>query len=102
MAAAAGCDVAANVTRKTTMLVVGTQDRSKLKGYAKSTKHRKAETLIERGPPAVDTGPPSTSGSARLCACRLGDLGHREEHEIGSGIDSTTSVAVHVRFEQGV
>lgn len=49
MAARAGCDVAANVSRKTTLLVVGTQDRSKLKGYEKSTKHRKAETLIERG-----------------------------------------------------
>ena len=49
MAARAGCGVAANVSRKTTLLVVGTQDRSKLKGYEKSTKHRKAETLIERG-----------------------------------------------------
>ena len=49
MAARAGCDVAANVNKKTTLLVVGTQDRSKLKGYDKSTKHRKAETLIERG-----------------------------------------------------
>ena len=48
MAARAGCDVAANVSRKTTLLVVGTQDRSKLKGYQKSTKHRKAETLIEQ------------------------------------------------------
>ncbi len=49
MAARAGCNVAANVSGKTTLLVVGTQDRSKLKGYEKSTKHRKAETLIERG-----------------------------------------------------
>ena len=30
------------------MLVVGTQDRSKLKGYEKSGKHRKAESLIEK------------------------------------------------------
>ena len=49
MAAAAGCDVGANVSKKTTMLVVGTQDKTKLKGYEKSTKHRKAETLIEKG-----------------------------------------------------
>ena len=49
MAARAGCNVAANVSKKTTLLVVGTQDRSKLKGYEKSTKHRKAETLIEKG-----------------------------------------------------
>ena len=31
------------------MLVVGTQDKSKLKGYAKSGKHRQAELLIEKG-----------------------------------------------------
>ncbi len=49
MAGRAGCDVAANVSKKTTILVVGTQDKSKLKGYEKSTKHRKAETLIENG-----------------------------------------------------
>ena len=40
MAAAAGCDVAANVTNKTTLLVVGTQDKSKLKGYEKSSVQR--------------------------------------------------------------
>ena len=49
MAAVAGCHVAANVSKKTTILVVGTPDRSKLKGYEKSTKHRKAETLIGKG-----------------------------------------------------
>ena len=31
------------------MLVVGAQDRTKLKGYEKSSKHRKAETLVEKG-----------------------------------------------------
>ena len=41
MAAVAGCHVAGNVSKKTTILVVGTQDRSKLKGYEKSTKHRR-------------------------------------------------------------
>lgn len=49
MAAEAGCDVANNVSKKITMLVVGTQDKSKLQGYEKSTKHRKAEALIEKG-----------------------------------------------------
>ena len=49
MAAAAGCDVGANVTKKTTLLVVGTQDKSKLKGYGKSRKHRRTEALIRKG-----------------------------------------------------
>lgn len=49
MAAAAGCNVAENVSKKVTMLVVGTQDKTKLLGYDKSTKHRKAETLIAKG-----------------------------------------------------
>ena len=49
MAAEAGCDVAASLTKKVTMLVVGTQDRALLRGYAKSTKHRKAEEAIEGG-----------------------------------------------------
>ena len=49
MAAKVGCDVANSVTKKTTMLVVGTQDKSKLNGYEKSSKHRKTEALIEKG-----------------------------------------------------
>ena len=48
-AAEAGCDVANGVTKKTTMLVVGTQDKNKLNGYEKSSKHRKAEVLIKQG-----------------------------------------------------
>ena len=31
------------------MLVVGTQDKNRLNGYEKSSKHRKAEVLIEQG-----------------------------------------------------
>ena len=31
------------------MLVVGIQDESNLKGYQKSSKHRKVEELIEKG-----------------------------------------------------
>ena len=49
MAADAGCNVANNVSRKVTMLVVGIQDKIKLNGYEKSSKHRKAEALIEQG-----------------------------------------------------
>lgn len=49
LAAQAGCDVAESVGRRTTILVVGTQDVQKLKGYDKSSKHRKAEQLIGKG-----------------------------------------------------
>ena len=46
MAAEVGFSVSGSVTKKTTMLVVGVQDMNKLKGYEKSSKHRKAEDLI--------------------------------------------------------
>jgi len=49
MAAQIGCQVASNVTKKTTILVVGDQDVSKLAGHKKSSKHRKAEQLILNG-----------------------------------------------------
>lgn len=49
LAAAAGCDVAGSVTKKTTLLVVGDQDLRKLAGHGKSAKHRRAEELIGRG-----------------------------------------------------
>ena len=49
LAANAGCSVAPSVTKNVTMLVVGTQDKSKLNGYEKSSKHRKAEVLIDKG-----------------------------------------------------
>ena len=49
MAADLGCNVTSSVTKKTTLLVVGTQDDFKLAGYSKSSKHRKAEELIEKG-----------------------------------------------------
>ena len=49
MVAEAGCNVANSISKKVTMLVVGTQDKSKLNGYEKSNKHRKAEALIETG-----------------------------------------------------
>lgn len=49
IAAKIGCNVLDSVTQKTTILVVGTQDSTKLAGYDKSSKHRKAEELIERG-----------------------------------------------------
>jgi DNA polymerase-3 subunit epsilon len=49
LAAAVGCKVAPDVTKKTTMLVVGDQDIGKLVGHEKSTKHKKAEQLIAKG-----------------------------------------------------
>lgn len=49
LAAQIGCQVAAGVTKKTTILVVGDQDISKLAGHEKSSKHRKAEALISKG-----------------------------------------------------
>lgn len=51
LAATAGCNVESGVTKKTTLLVVGDQDVTKLAGHNKSSKHRKAETLIEKGQP---------------------------------------------------
>jgi DNA polymerase-3 subunit epsilon len=49
LAASIGCQVDANVTKKTTMLVVGDQDPTKLGGNAKSSKQRKAEQLVAGG-----------------------------------------------------
>lgn len=49
LAAAVGCRVLPNVTKATTMLVVGDQDVTKLNGHEKSSKHRKAEQLAAQG-----------------------------------------------------
>lgn len=49
MAAMAGCRVVDSVSKKVTILVVGDQDLRLTNGHEKSTKHRKAETLIESG-----------------------------------------------------
>lgn len=51
MAALAGADVQASVTKHTTLLVVGDQDIAKLNGQEKSGKHMKAEALIAAGQP---------------------------------------------------
>ena len=74
MAAEAGCGVADNVSKKVTMLVVGTQDKSKLKGYAKSGKHRKAEALIEKG---VEIQILSERRLFRTHRCRSGETSTR-------------------------
>ena len=44
-----GCDYKPNMSKKVTMLVVGTQDERKLRGHGKSGKHRRAEELIRKG-----------------------------------------------------
>lgn len=49
LASELGCNVGNSVSKKTTMLVVGIQDTTKLAGYSKSSKHRKAEELIKKG-----------------------------------------------------
>lgn len=49
LAAAVGCQVEPNVTKRTTILVVGSQDSWKLAGHEKSSKHRKAEQLAAGG-----------------------------------------------------
>ena len=49
MSALIGCKVAPSVTKKTTLLVVGDQDLSRLAGKEISSKHQKAITLIEKG-----------------------------------------------------
>lgn len=51
LAASAGCEVDASVTKRTTILVVGDQDVLRLAGHEKSTKHRKTEELIKNGQP---------------------------------------------------
>lgn len=49
LAASIGCSVSSGVTKKTSILVVGDQDLSKLAGKEKSSKHLKAELLISKG-----------------------------------------------------
>lgn len=49
IAESAGCAPRGNVSRKTTFLVVGTRNPMYAKIHKKSTKHRKAERLIEQG-----------------------------------------------------
>ena len=49
LAANAGFDVANNITNKVTMLVIGIQDKARLKGYDKSSKHRKVVSMIQQG-----------------------------------------------------
>ena len=49
LATVAGCHVQSNVTKKTTLIVVGDQDIRRLSNQDKSSKHRKAESMIEKG-----------------------------------------------------
>jgi DNA polymerase-3 subunit epsilon len=48
LAALAGCQVDDNITKHTTLLVVGDQDIRKLNGHELSNKHKKAEELIQK------------------------------------------------------
>jgi DNA polymerase-3 subunit epsilon len=49
LAAAAGCEVDAGITHRTTLLILGDQDIGRLAGHEKSSKQRKAEALIGTG-----------------------------------------------------
>lgn len=49
LAMEAGAIVSESISRKVDVLVVGTQDRQRLRGHNKSAKHRKAEALISEG-----------------------------------------------------
>lgn len=49
MASLLGCVVSSTVTKKTTILVVGDQDLDRLGGKEKSSKHLRAEELIQKG-----------------------------------------------------
>lgn len=51
LAASVGCNVASGVTNQTTLLVVGDMDVKRLAGHEKSSKHRKAESLVAKGYP---------------------------------------------------
>lgn len=44
-----GCDVANDVTKAVTLLVVGSYNRNVLRGHQRSSKHRKAIRLAEKG-----------------------------------------------------
>lgn len=66
MAHEAGAAVEPNVTKSTTLLVVGDQDIEKLNGQEKSGKHRKVEKLIEAGQPIRILGEADFS-----CMCRV-------------------------------
>ena len=50
-AAGAGITVKTTVSKKVTLLVVGDQDLSSLAGHTKSSKHRRAEELLQEGHP---------------------------------------------------
>ena len=49
LAANAGCVIQDNVNKHTTILVIGIQDKRKLRGNEKSSKQRKAEKWINKG-----------------------------------------------------
>ena len=49
IAARLGCDVVTSASKRVTMLVVGNYDMANLRGYKKSSKHRKVESFIAAG-----------------------------------------------------
>ncbi len=49
LASESGCRVSNTINKDTNMLILGEQDMSKLKGFKKSSKHRKVEKLVNDG-----------------------------------------------------
>ena len=78
-AAEAGCNVRNAISSKVNILVVGIQNKTKLNGYEKSSKHRKAEALAAEGADIqilsesdfseliVDVATRADSGIAQIC-----------------------------------
>ena len=56
LAARAGMDVKANITKRTTHVVIGEQDLGVLAGHTKSSKQRKAEEMAASGHPIAVMG----------------------------------------------
>lgn len=76
-AAGAGCEVATSVTKHTTLLVVGNQDVRKLAGQERSSKHRKAEELINEGQKIRIISESDFQRIAQQQTMRINDLSER-------------------------
>jgi DNA polymerase III subunit epsilon len=94
-----GCDVKTSVSKKTTILVVGTQDLTKLSGYKKSTKHRKAENLIENGIPIKIF---SESDFVEMCNNENPDLNLAvpNSRNINEEVKKKKSVSFEIRIQE--
>lgn len=79
LAAQLGCRVGQNITKETTILVVGDQDARKLNGHDKSSKQRKAEQLAAAGQPIRFLCETQFSALTRVLDDGVIDLDERRE-----------------------